>query len=69
MLLRNRTNLNFVLMKNKSRHHISKSDSCFEYNVLKGEKGRIFITDSKFELLQLLDVDTMEKHNLKVQKY
>lgn len=53
-------------MKNKSRHHISKSDSCFEYNVLKGEKGRIFITDSKFELLQLLDVDTMEKHNLKV---
>ncbi|KAM3127941.1 hypothetical protein pb186bvf_019960 [Paramecium bursaria] len=69
LLLRNRTNLNFVLMKNKSRHHISQSDSCFEYNVLKGEKGRIFITDSKFELLQLLDVDTMEKHNLKVQKY
>ncbi|CAD8198878.1 unnamed protein product [Paramecium octaurelia] len=69
LLLKNKTQFNFILMKNKSRIHIYPfSDNCLEYNIQKGDKYRIFVTNQDYELMQLLDSETMTKHNLKVNK-
>lgn len=69
LLVVNRTTFSFVLMKNKSRIHIHpRSENCFEHNVAKGEKYRLFISDASFDLLQLLDQDYLEQHGLKVNK-